>query len=68
MVQAECFKFVFFIFIFFLNCRFLVSGLMGENICKFKTAWPYRICLFTRARPVLDFKEKKKDHVDKWVR
>lgn len=33
---------------------------MGENICKFKTAWPYRICLFTRARPVLDFKEKKK--------
>lgn len=55
MVQAECLNLY-----FFLNCRFLVSGLMGENICKFKTAWPYRICLFTRARPVLDFKEKKK--------
>lgn len=60
MVQAECLNLYFLFFIFFLNCRFLVSGLMGENICKFKTAWPYRICLFTRARPVLDFKEEKK--------
>lgn len=32
---------------------------MGENVCKFKTAWPYRICLFARAQPALDFKEKK---------
>lgn len=56
--SSWAFKFVL-LLLFFLNCRFLVSGLIGENVCKFKTAWPYRICLFARARPALDFKEKK---------